>query len=203
MTPSRLVLQSHARRRFTRRLASALALVALVLLVACGAPNSPASDQATFAAEETPHAATRTPAGTPTPDTNPFQISFIDAYAPHNCPVGEAEGSYCATVTASGTATGYGTLKLSRDANLASPDFTDGCVPTSSYGTITVASGENVSFLAEGTHCGSDGSATYTYQINGGTGSLAAASGSGTITVAPITNNSGAERWSGTLVLPH
>ena len=185
----------------------ALAAALRALLVACGAPGSPASEQATFAAGP-PKAptATNTPSGTPTPDIDPFQVVISDSYTEISCPQGEDPGSYCADVAGSGTALGsyssYGKLNLARTANLASPYALNGCVPTSTYGTLTMGARGSVTFKGEGTHCGSDGSATYTYDITGGTGTLTGSTGHGVIVATAITNNSGSERWSGTLILP-
>lgn len=194
-------------RRLVRAAVFAFALALLALLAACGAPGSPAAEQATLAAEETPQPTATPVRGTPTPDTNPFQVIFTDTYTEINCPIGEAPGSYCANITGSGTASGtyatYGRLTLARTANLATPYVLNGCVPTSTYGSITLSNGGSVTYKGEGTHCGSDGSATYTYDITGGTGTLAGATGHGVIVVAPMQGNGGTERWSGTLVLPH
>ncbi len=194
-------------RRVTRAAGLAVALVLLALLAACGAPGSPAAEQATLAAEQTPQPTATAVRGTPTPDTDPFQAIFTDTYTEINCPIGEAPGSYCANISGSGTASGtyasYGRLTLARTANLATPYVLNGCVPTSTYGSITLSTGGSVTYKGEGTHCGSDGSATYTYDITGGTGALAGATGHGMIVVAPIQGNGGTERWSGTLNLPH
>lgn len=185
---------------------AALVLALLVLLAGCGAAYSPASEQATLEASPPPQATATTPSGTPTPDTDPFQVVFTDRYTTINCPVGEAYGSYCANISGSGTASGsyssYGALTLARTANLATPYALNGCVPTSTYGTITLGTRGSVAYKGEGTHCGSDGSANYSYNITGGTGALAGSTGHGIIAVTPITNSSGSERWSGTLILP-
>lgn len=197
----------HIAWRLARALVPALILALLALLAACGAPGSPASEQATLAAEQTPLPTATTPAGTPTPDTDPFQVIFTDSYTEISCPIGEAPGSYCANITGSGTALGsyasYGRLSLARTANLATPYVLNGCVPTSTYGTITLGSSGGVTYKGEGTHCGSNDSANYTYDITGGTGALAGSTGHGIIVVAPVQGNGGTERWSGTLILPH
>lgn len=194
----------HGARRLARAGMFVCALALLALLAACGAPGSPAAEQATLAAEETPQPTATPVRGTPTPDTNPFQVIFTDTYTEINCPIGEAPGSYCANIAGSGTASvTYGRLILARTANLATPYVLNGCVPTSTYGTITLANGGSVTYKGEGTHCGSDGSANYTYDITGGSGALASATGHGVIVVAPVQGNGGTERWSGTLILPH
>ncbi len=194
-------------RRIARAAVPALILALLALLAACGAPGSPAEEQATLAAAETPLPTATPVRGTPTPDSNPFQVIFTDSYTEISCPIGEAPGSYCANITGSGTALGtyasYGKLSLARTANLSTPYVLNGCVPTSTYGSITLSTGSSVTFKGEGTHCGSDGSANYTYDITGGTGALTGATGRGVIVVAPIQGNGSTERWSGTLVLPH
>ena len=191
--------------RLAHTVALACALALLGLLAACGAPGSPASEQATLAASPLPQPTATTPSGTPTPDTDPFQVVFSGSYTEINCPVGEADGSYCANISGSGTASGsYGTLTLARTANLATPYALNGCVPTSTYGTITLGTRGDVTFKGEGTHCGTDRSASYSYSITGGTGTLAGSTGRGVIVVAPISSsNTGSERWSGTLILPH
>jgi hypothetical protein len=192
-----------SRRVRTRILAVAL-LAFVVLLAACGVAGSPASEQATLAAAETPLPTATPVRGTPTPDTDPFQVVLSDHYTAISCPVGEAAGSYCANITGSGTASGtYGEISLARTANLATPYVLNGCVPTSTYGTLTLGTRGGVTFKGEGTHCGSNGSASYTYDITGGSGTLAGSTGHGVIVVTAITGNSGTERWSGTLVLPH
>jgi hypothetical protein len=128
---------------------------------------------------------------------------FNDSYTPHDCPIGEAPGSFCADVAGTGTApANYGTLKLARTANLATPLGTGPCAPTSTYGTLTVGTRSDVTFEAVGNHCGSSGIASYSYQITGGSGTFATATGSGTIDVSVVASDSGTERWSGTLVLP-
>lgn len=191
----------HVSPRHIRGMFLALAFALLALLTACGLPYSQGAEQATF--EASPQPTATAPSGTPTPDTDPFQVVFSDRYTEISCPVGEAYGSYCANVSGSGTASGsYGALTLTRIANLATPYALNGCVPTSTYGTLTLGTRGSVDFRGEGTHCGSDHSAHYSYNVTGGTGALAGVTGHGAIDVAPTSNDTGSERWSGTLVLP-
>lgn len=59
------------------------------------------------------------------------------------------------------------------------------CAPIRKQGSFTAANGDQLNLSAEGKFCFGTGTATYDFQVTGGTGRFADSSGSGTWVVSP------------------
>jgi hypothetical protein len=142
---------------------------------------------------------TATPTASPTPFSGAFQAVFADHYTATACSSGQSTGTICASTTGTGQAAGLGTTSLSR-TSIYAPGGADSCDSATTKGTLTLATGDTITFTGTGTFCPALQVASFTYKITGGTGSYLHAMGSGTIQVPrPTTSSTGTESWAGTL----
>ena len=132
-------------------------------------------------------------------------VSLAGAFTFHSCPAGTPTADTCLTDHLTGTITGLGAVTGTFEVHIANSKFAaDGCGPVDKQGSFTVAGGGTVRLSAHGMFCNSSSIAAYDYQVTGGTGRLAHASGSGQWLVpAPATfadgSGTGAEFFLGSL----
>jgi len=135
----------------------------------------------------------------------PVSVSLAGAFGFHSCPAGTPAADDCLTDHLTGTLPGIGAVTGTFEAHIEYSKFAaDGCGPVVKQGSFTAADGSTVRISAHGMFCNSSSTAAYNYQVTGGTGRLAHASGSGQWLVpAPATyvsgNGTGAEFFFGSL----
>ena len=177
------------------------------LLVACSsAPSSGTSNSNTPTAQPgqtgstaTQSSSTATPAASPTPFSGALQAAFADRYTAAPCSGGQPTGTICVTTNGTGQAAGLGSVSLSR-TSIDAPGGADSCGPATTKGTLTLATGDTITFTGTGTFCRAGQVASFNYKITGGTGRYLHATGSGAIQVPmPTSSSTGTESWSGTL----
>ncbi len=174
-------------RRMRWRLMLVMAVLMSMLLwamAACGGPSSGGTTPATqpgISANPpvSPTVMTNTPTVTPAPAG--FQADFTEQYTAVACSGNQPTGSVCVTTHGSGQVnnggSSLGNASLSRTSVYA-PGGTDSCGSATTNGTLTLATGDTITFRATGTFCRATQVATFTYTITGGTGRYLNASGS-------------------------
>jgi hypothetical protein len=187
-------------------LVTAVSVTLVLLLSAC---NLFSGSAATHSSRKTPTVApgftSTEPAAsstvTPTlgPSSQAFQVVFTDRYTAAECGGTTPAGTICATSSGNGQESNLGTISLQRTSVYA-PGGSDSCGPATTKGTLTLATGDSVTFTGSGTFCRATQSASFTFQFTGGTGTYLHASGGGTIQVPlPTSSSTGTESWAGTL----
>ena len=196
-------------RKLSRRTVPALATLLLLagVVVACSPPGStpsgtsksnPATTGQT-SSTATLAGGTATPTASPTPFSGAFQVVFTDQYSAAACSGGQPTGTICVSTSGSGQAVGLGTISLSR-TSIYAPGGADSCGSATTKGTLTLATGDTITFTGTGTFCRASQAGSFSYKITGGTGSYLHATGSGTIQVPrPTSSSTGTESWTGTL----
>jgi hypothetical protein len=142
-----------------------------------------------------------TPSPTTTPTAGPqgFQVVFTENYTAAGCGGSYPLGTVCVTSSGSGQESELGTISLQR-TSIYAPGGPDSCGPATTKGTLTLASGDSITFTGTGTFCRATQSANFTYKITGGSGTYLHATGGGTIQVPlPTSSSTGTETWAGTL----
>jgi hypothetical protein len=125
-----------------------------------------------------------------------LEALFQQKFAEIACPAGTPADRFCLRATGEGYVLGIGFARFSRTVVIGG-DFADGCVPASTFGTLTHRS-DTLSFAGAGSYCVVAGTAAYAFTVTGGTGALAGLTGNGTITVPPAaTESTGTEIWTG------
>jgi hypothetical protein len=141
-----------------------------------------------------------TPAPTATPASGAFQVTFEEVYSAVSCTGSSSAGSTCVTTMGTGQATGFGEVSFTR-SSIYSPAGTDSCGAATTDGTLTLATGDTLTFHGTGTFCRATQVANFTYTITGGTGAYMHATGGGSIHVPlPGSSSSGTETWTGTIL---
>jgi hypothetical protein len=177
----------------------------LVGLLACGLLAACASASSTTQATATSVPGTvgiGTP--TPVPQSGPFNVIFSVKYALNGCGPATPTGTLC--LATSGTGPGVndgqslGKVTVQRTAEYAPGDGST-CSQATTAGTLTMASGDLVTFTGTGTFCRATQTGSFTYTITGGTGRYQHASGAGRFYVPPPSSaTDDTETWSGTLL---
>jgi hypothetical protein len=114
----------------------------------------------------------------------PFKSTFHEQFAATACPAGTAPAMLCASVQGTGEASHLGRVSETADAvvNLAAASPTTGCAPVVATATLTAADGDTLLLRTTGTFCrgaGDRGTDAGTYEVIGGSGRFAHASGHG------------------------
>jgi hypothetical protein len=185
---------------------AAASVTLVILLSAC---NLFSSSSRTSSSTKTPTAQPSSPSPEPTlsptitPTSNPgsqsFQVDFTDHYTAASCGGTSPPGTICVSSSGSGQESKLGTVSLQRTSVYA-PGGSDSCGPATTKGTLTLATGDSITFTGTGSFCRATQSASFTYKFTGGTGKYLHAAGSGAIQVPlPTTSSTGTEAWTGTL----
>jgi hypothetical protein len=174
-------------RRRTATTLAVLLLTTATALAACSSASPTAANSAP--APTTPAATSAAPtASGPTA----FNLDWDQSdFSQSTCPAAHA-ASTCYSGTAAGTLPAIGKITLQRSVYATGPEDANGCLTAITDGTLTNSTGA-LTFHATGKLC--DLLATYALTSSHGTGAFAGVSVTGT-----ITNNAGAETWTGTLV---
>jgi hypothetical protein len=154
-----------------------VALATVVLLAACSSPA----------------------AAPPTPTTTgPLSFTLVwdnSNFSASTCPA-DHPTAFCYAGTADGTLPIAGHVRLQRRVytgeNTSGTTASAGCVTAVTDGTLTADNGATLAIHGVGMLCG--GLATYTLTSGTGTSSL-----TGVVLAGTITNDSGAEKWAGTV----
>ncbi len=171
-------------------------IFALIVLVSLSACNSASATPTT-----TPVPTKIIPTPTPTEAPMVLALKFAQKFTPTKCPDGSPTGAFCLNVSGTANDPVLGEVTMARVAvlNFAGEKDKNQCVPASTDGTLTIGS-DTITYTAPGVFCPKTSIATYAYQVTGGTGAYANATGAGTIDVPPASSSStGVENWSGTL----
>jgi hypothetical protein len=133
------------------------------------------------------------------PSSQKFQVVFTDHYTAADCGGTSPPGTVCVTSSGSGQETKLGVVSLQR-TSIYAPGGADSCGPATTKGTLTLATGDSITFTGTGNFCRATQSASFTYTFTGGTGKYLHAAGGGTIQVPlPTSSSTGTESWAGTL----
>jgi len=119
----------------------------------------------------------------------PLKADLLGSFFFHDCPAETPAGSLCLHDDVMGHLTGFGRTTGSFEVVFDAAAFDqDGCGPIRKQGSLVNAHGDRLDFKAEGRFCFSTVVALYQFEITGGAGRFAGASGSGSWLVpAPAT----------------
>ena len=117
---------------------------------------------------------------------SPFKGDVLGSFFFHACPAGTPTAAVCLHDDVTGNLTHLGRITGSFEVVFERDPFgADPCVPVQKQGSFTVANGDRLDVEAEGTFCSATVTATYEYQVTGGSGRFAGSSGSGSWLVPP------------------
>jgi hypothetical protein len=124
--------------------------------------------------------------------TAPLKADVLGSFFFHECPADAPVGALCLHDDVTGNLTHLGRTTGRFEVVFDVAQFgEDGCGPIRKTGTFTAANGDQLSVDAQGSFCFGTVVAIYTYNIIGGTGRFAGASGSGSWVVPPPINFDG------------
>ena len=167
-----------------RTTAAVLTAGGLILTgAACSTPDTTAANSSTAPAAASSSAAS-------TGSKTVLSGKAVGTFAMSGCPAGAKARAMCASDTwASTTFDGPGTVTATFDVEFDQPSFQKTCAEVHKTGTIKVDDANTVTIRGDGFSCQDAGNiVTYTYQITGGTGRFANATGTGLWLVPPPTS---------------
>ena len=178
-----------------------LVVLSLCFLAGCGASATTTSRSTPTAAPATIPPATSMPTMTPTPDRDPFQVSFLQHYQLITCPAEPNPTTLCYTLQDDPSASSLGKISFTGMDILYMRPQGSSCGPAERQGALKLADGDMIIIHATGRYCVPGYPVQFSFSVTGETGKYRHAAGGGTIAVGPARNSppTADEFWSGSI----
>ena len=121
----------------------------------------------------------------------PLAGELVGTFFFHECAAGAPEQALCLHDEVDGRLRHLGRTTGSFEVVFDVAKFEDGCGPISKQGSFVAANGDRLDVSAQGTFCFTTLIANYEFEVTGGTGRFAEASGGGSWVVPPPTTFDG------------